>query len=86
MTIKMCECRSPRAGVANEVSRVGCITKQQHPTRPLHRHPSALPAPHSHLKTLLRIEPCTPQLASTTCVTPKSAATDISEMASSSLK
>src|SRR5439155_13926245 len=37
-------------------------------------------------KTCLRITACTPQLPSTTCVTPKSTATDISEMASSSLR
>src|SRR5258708_7766448 len=39
----------------------------------------------SQEKMFLRIEPCTPQLASTTWVTPKSAATDIKEIASSSL-
>ena len=44
-----------------------------------------LPLANQHLKTFLRIEPCTPQLASTTWVTPKSAATDISAIASSSL-
>jgi len=38
-----------------------------------------------HMKTFFRIDPCTPQLASTTWVTPKSAATDISAIASSSL-
>ncbi len=38
-----------------------------------------------HVKTLLRMDPCTPQLASTTWVTPKSAATDMRAMASSSL-
>lgn len=37
------------------------------------------------VKTLLRIEPWIPQLASTTCVTPKFAATDNKAMASSSL-
>jgi hypothetical protein len=41
--------------------------------------------PYVHMKTFFRIEPCTPQLASTTWVTPKSAATDISAIASSSL-
>src|SRR4030081_1067763 len=40
----------------------------------------------SHLKTFFRIVPWTPQLASTTWVTPKSAPTDINEIASSSLK
>src|ERR1700687_6214567 len=39
----------------------------------------------SHLNTFFRIVPWTPQLASTTWVTPKSAPTDISEIASSSL-
>src|SRR5262249_2133567 len=38
------------------------------------------------VKTCLRMTACTPQLPSTTCVTPKSTATDISEMASSSLR
>jgi hypothetical protein len=41
--------------------------------------------PYVHMNTFFRIEPCTPQLASTTWVTPKSAATDISAIASSSL-
>ena len=40
----------------------------------------------SHRNTVFRIVPCTPQLASTTWVTPKSAPTDISEIASSSLR
>src|SRR6202034_3947915 len=43
------------------------------------------PQIHEHWNMLLRIEPCTPQLASTTWVTPKSAATDMSAIASSSL-
>src|ERR1700742_5317784 len=33
---------------------------------------SVVSAPYSHLKTFFLIVPCTPQLASTTCVTPKS--------------
>jgi hypothetical protein len=38
------------------------------------------------MNKLFLITACTPQLPSTTCVTPKSAATDISEIASSSLR
>lgn len=37
------------------------------------------------VNTLFLINACTPQLPSTTCVIPKSTATDMSEMASSSL-